>query len=126
MKRSIQEIADLFKALSDRTRLRIIYVLVRAGSKLCVCEIMDALGESQYLVSRHLKVLRVAGLVDEEKEGRWVFYSLTPAENRFRKLIVQAISSLPEDLLADDSKRLKKRLALRKEGKCVIGMKSKE
>ena len=122
----MEDIAELFKGLSDKTRLRIMLILVKASSKLCVCEIIDSLHESQYNVSRHLKVLRSAGLVREERDGRWVFYSLASPQSKFQELILQAIASLPEECWSADSIRLEKRLTLRKDGKCVVGMKSEE
>ncbi|MGQ9632337.1 MAG: ArsR/SmtB family transcription factor [bacterium] len=122
----MEEFVNAFKALSDRTRLRIIWLLARAGCDLCVCEIMDSLGESQYNVSRHLKVLRSAGLVREKKKGKWVFYSLADPANRFQGLILRAVSALPEELLSAEGERLKRRLSLRENGKCVVGVNSEE
>ena len=117
---------SIFKALSDETRLRIVRLLAGASSPLCVCEIIDSLDESQYNISRHLTVLKSSGLVHEEKRGRWVFYSLSPPASRFHELIHRTVLAFPRDLLSLDSKRLQKRLSLRKKGKCVVGMYSKE
>jgi len=122
----MEEFVNFFKGLSDRTRLRTIWLLNKANTRLCVCEIMDSLNENQYNVSRHLKVLKSAGFLKEEKEGRWVYYSLINPKNRFQELILEAVSSLPEELFEEESERLKKRLALRENGKCVAGMKSDE
>jgi len=66
--------ADAFQALSDPKRLRILELL-REG-ELCVCELTDALGVGQSLLSFHLKTLRDAGLVRGRRDGRWVHYSL--------------------------------------------------
>ncbi len=122
----MDEFISIFKALSDKTRLRIVWLLSRANSELCVCEVVDALGESQYNVSRHLKVLKNAGLVQEKKDGRWVFYSLSGPKNQFQEFILKEISTLPEELFSQDEKRLKKRLELRENGKCVVGINSEE
>jgi len=122
----MEEFVNIFKALSDKTRMRIIWVLGKANSELCVCEIMDSLNESQYNVSRHLKVLKSAGLVREKKEGRWVFYYLADPVSRFHELVLETMMALPEDLLFPESERLKKRLSLREMGRCVIGMNSEE
>jgi ArsR family transcriptional regulator len=119
----IQELVDVLKALADQTRLRIIWVLLKAKSELCVCEIMDSLNKSQYNVSRHLKILKNAGLVQERKESRWVFYSLVKPANQVQKQLLAAIRAISEKVLAEDKKRLEKRLSLRKDGKVVIGMK---
>lgn len=124
----MDEIVSYFKALSDKTRLRIMWLLSKANSELCVCEIMDSLNESQYNVSRHLKVLKNTGLVKERKEGRWVSYSLANPVNisRFQELVLETLSSLPKEFFSSESERLKKRLSLRENGKCVVGINSEE
>lgn len=126
MKTETENFVDLFKALSDKMRLRIMWVLKKANQELCVCEIMDSLDENQYNVSRHLKILKNSGLVQERKEGRWVFYSLTKAKNQVQERLLQTLSSIPEKTFAEDAKRLEKRLSLRKDGICVIGMDCKD
>ncbi len=62
------------KLLSDPARLRILMILTKR--EMCVCQIMGVLGISQPLVSRNLTLLSGAGLLDERKEGKLVFYSL--------------------------------------------------
>jgi len=70
----IAKIEKVFKALGDKSRLRIINML---GEKsLCVCEITEVLKLSQSTVSGHLRVLKDAGLVEDEKDGLWVEYHL--------------------------------------------------
>ncbi|GAA0787160.1 metalloregulator ArsR/SmtB family transcription factor [Marinobacterium sediminicola] len=66
---------DLFKALADETRLRSVLLIQREG-ELCVCELMEALGEAQPKVSRHLAQLRRSGLLADRRQGQWVFYRL--------------------------------------------------
>ena|SRR5438105_4766111 len=66
--------AQLFRALSDETRLAVIDML-RDGEQ-CVCDLQDALDAAQSRLSFHLKVLRDAGLVIDRKDGRWVHYSI--------------------------------------------------
>lgn len=66
---NLEEYTRVFKALSDKTRLRIINLFLRSGQDLCVCEIIDSLNESQYNVSKHLKELKYAGLT-KEKNGK--------------------------------------------------------
>ena len=61
---------DIFKALSDVTRLKIMWLLLSIDSKICVSEIIDVLCENQYNVSKHLKILKKAGLIYEKKEGK--------------------------------------------------------
>ncbi len=68
-----EEIASLFKALSEPVRVRIMYLLLEAG-ELCVCDLVDTLGVSQSVVSRHLAYLRNHGLVATRREGVWIYY----------------------------------------------------
>lgn len=114
----------VFKALSDGTRLRIINLLLRSNRELCVCEIVDSINESQYNVSKHLKELKYAGLIEEKKMGRWVSYHLASSRDRFKDDLFKAIASIPEGQFAKDEQMLKARLSLRKQGRCVIGLKS--
>lgn len=67
----------LFRALSDPTRLRCVLLLVAEG-ELCVCELTHALAEIQPKVSRHLALLKEAGLVTDRRQGQWVHYRLCP------------------------------------------------
>lgn len=70
----MKNIVNLFRLLSDETRMRIIMLLTK--KELCVCQIMGVLGVSQPLVSRNLALLCNAGLLDERREGKLVFYRL--------------------------------------------------
>src|SRR5512145_172388 len=71
------------KALADETRLRIIRLLLANQTATCVCELVDALEERQYNISRHLQVLEVAGLLEAEKDGRWVYYRVAEPQDTF-------------------------------------------
>lgn len=123
---NMKKYIDIFRSLSDKTRLRIIRLLIQAGKELCVCEIMDSLQESHYNTSRHLKELKNSGLVKENKAGRWVLYSLTESSEEFQGHIIHAVEGIPEDIFLMDIERLKTRLSLREGGKCVIGLKKLE
>ncbi|MBN1786262.1 MAG: winged helix-turn-helix transcriptional regulator [Candidatus Methanofastidiosa archaeon] len=70
--------AEIFKALSDENRLKILEFLV--NGERCVCEIFPHIGSSQSNVSQHLKVLRNAGLIDFRKNGKKIIYYLTSPE----------------------------------------------
>lgn len=67
---------DALRAVSDPLRWRILNLL--AGEELCVCHLVDALEVPQPLVSHHLKVLRIAGLVDTDRFRYWTYYRLRP------------------------------------------------
>lgn len=118
----MEDWVKIFKALSDKTRLRIMYLLIQARIELCVCEVMDSLEESQYNISRHLKELKATGLVRERKEGKWVFYSLQEKIKPSYTLILKVISEMPKGEFSSDIKRMRARLSLRRNGKCVVGM----
>ena len=70
----VRAFSRLFKALGDETRLRIVALL--SHGELCVCHLEDALRISQPKVSRHLALLRLAGVVEHRREGSWVYYRL--------------------------------------------------
>ena len=69
----------VMKALSDPSRVKIVKMLQRRS--LCVCEIQAVLGLAQPTVSKHLKILEEAGMVQHSKEGLWVNYTLTNGES---------------------------------------------
>lgn len=68
---------QLFKNLSDETRLGIV-LLLREMGELCVCDLCCALEQSQPKISRHLAMLRESGLLLDSKRGKWVHYRLSP------------------------------------------------
>ena len=118
----VASFAAAFQALSEPTRLRIVALLCRAGKDLCVCELVDALEEPQYHISRSLRILQKAGLVAERREGKWVHYGLPAGLDSFRELALKAAAAIPEDVLAKDQRELNRRLKLREDGKCLLGV----
>ena len=71
------ELASGFSALSDPVRLRVLSMLAAApDGEVCVCDFVDPLGKSQPTISHHLKILSEAGLVQGDRRGKWVWYSL--------------------------------------------------
>ena len=119
------DFVSIFKALSDINRLRIMTALLRSGTELCICEIMDTIDIAQYNVSRCVKELRVAGLIEERKEGKFVFYTVVKPHTDAEKHLFNTLRALNDDIFTEDHKRLTKRLALREKGKCVVGMQSR-
>jgi len=87
----------IFKALSDPKRLRIIKMLEK--KQLCVCEITAILKLATSTVSKHLYLLREAGLIVDTKEGKWVNYKLNPQSNRTD---IREILNLLAGWLTDD------------------------
>ncbi|MGN6368391.1 MAG: ArsR/SmtB family transcription factor [Phycisphaerae bacterium] len=108
----------LFRAFSDRTRLRILHLLV--GGELCVCEIVEVLGLSQPKVSRHLAYLRRAGLVMARREGLWMHYRLAPATGAFHGKLVACLGSCFEEVpeLVRDAAKLGRRRGACADGDC--------
>ena len=69
--------AELFKALADPARVRIVNVLATSdGEPVCICHLIEPLGLSQPTVSHHMKRLLDAGLVEREQRGKWAYFSL--------------------------------------------------
>jgi ArsR family transcriptional regulator, arsenate/arsenite/antimonite-responsive transcriptional repressor len=98
----------LFKALGDDVRLRIVALL--AHGELCVCHIEEALQLTQPNASRHLGILRAAGVVAHERRDKWVYYSLAPqADEDCRRQLKALVSSFAKrDTLRKDIERLMK------------------
>ena len=71
----MKEFIKVMRALSDPNRVKLVKMLQKRT--MCVCEVQAALGIAQPTVSKHLKILEGAGLVDRKKDGLWVNYSLT-------------------------------------------------
>lgn len=99
----------MFRAFSDRTRLRILQLLT--GGELCVCDLVKVLRIPQPKASRHLAYLRKAGLVVARKEGLWSHYSLSPAQNTFHQKLLDCLTCCFQDVpeLAKDQRRLNDR-----------------
>jgi ArsR family transcriptional regulator len=75
----VRSLTKLFRALGDDTRLRIVALL--SHGELCVCHLETALDLSQPNVSRHLGILRAAGVVEGRRNGSWMYYSLAEQEH---------------------------------------------
>lgn len=74
-----ERIAPLLKALGDPARLRLMSLIAsHDGAEACVCDLLPAFDLAQPTISHHLKVLHEAGLVERERRGTWVYYSVRP------------------------------------------------
>ncbi len=113
-----------FKALSDPTRLRMLRLLAVNRSQMCVCEFVDALQERQYNVSKHLKILEQAGLIEGEKEGRFVYYGLLNGGDATARQLYRLIAGVPDsdEVFSDDQSRFEQRMELREGGRCLLGI----
>ena len=88
--------AAIFKVLADTTRLRLVILLSMQG-ETCVCALAEALDAPEYTVSRHLGIMRAAGMVEAKREGTWMYYRLSKARNRLEACLQDCF----RDCLAD-------------------------
>lgn len=103
----MEPLVKIFKALSDRNRLRVIGALLEYD-ELCACQIVELLQVTGATASRHMSVLISSGLVDSRKESRWVYYRLHRQRVEFNVLINWVNNQLSHDPdCGDDVERLK-------------------
>ncbi len=101
-----RETVNVFKALSDPNRIRIVKML--GERELCLCEVREVLGLSNSTVSKHLSVLRDAGILLDSKDGKWVNFKLNDKpQNRFAISIIDFLRNS-----FDDDETIKKDLKL--------------
>jgi ArsR family transcriptional regulator len=87
---------ELFAALADATRLRLLNLM--AGREVCVCYLVEILGQSQPKISRHLAYLRNAGIVHARREGKWMHYSISePLDAVAASILAAALAALGND-----------------------------
>ncbi|MFM9872581.1 MAG: ArsR/SmtB family transcription factor [Fimbriimonadaceae bacterium] len=117
----MHDVVLLGKALSDPTRVRIIYALMH--SDLCVCEMVDCLELGQSTLSNHLQTIRQAGIVTTTRRHKMVSYELLPeSKDMIRTILKGSEDSLNCDKRVQrDLQRLADRLTLRKDGICNLG-----
>ncbi|ACV26772.1 metalloregulator ArsR/SmtB family transcription factor [Kangiella koreensis] len=98
---------ELFKCLADETRLRCL-LLIQRESELCVCELMEALDESQPKISRHLAQLRQCGLLLDRRDSKWVYYRLNSEQPSWIGKILAETAQSNEAFINNNIKRLQK------------------
>ncbi len=101
----MNDILNIFKALSDETRLRILKLLEQG--ELCVCDIVAALDMIQPKVSFHLGVLKDAGLIKDRKQGKWVHYRIDDSDFFRRFLLLSTLERISAETVSEDISRLK-------------------
>ncbi len=90
------DLALLFAALADRTRLRLLNLM--DGREVCVCYFVEILGQSQPKISRHLAYLRRAGIVVARRDGKWMHYRITiPAHDGAARILRETLKALKEE-----------------------------
>ncbi|HKR63839.1 MAG TPA: metalloregulator ArsR/SmtB family transcription factor [Thermoanaerobaculia bacterium] len=95
MKKSGEALEQLFLALGDRTRLRLLNLMARG--EVCVCFFIEVLGEPQPKISRHLAYLRSAELVDARRDAKWMHYRITPPTHPTARAAFDAVLATFED-----------------------------
>lgn len=97
--------APFFQLLSDETRLRCL-LLMQTQGELCVCELIHALGLIQPKVSRHLATLRDAGVVQDRRQGQWIYYQLHPDLPGWAREVIAATAAAAGNQAPFDADRL--------------------
>ena len=90
------DMEQLFRALADRTRLRLLNLI--GDDEVCVCYFVEVLRTNQPKISRHLAYLRRAGVVAARREGKWMHYSIVePPDAHARRVFADVRQWLKED-----------------------------
>ena len=100
------ESVQFLKCLSDETRLNATLLVLLEG-ELCVCELMEALEDSQPKISRHLAQLRSCGVLEDVRRGQWVFYSIAKSLPDWSKDILLILSQTNQTALVAFQSKLK-------------------
>ncbi len=116
----MQELVNVFKALSDETRLRIVKLL--ENGELCVCDIVAAMDMIQPKVSFHLAVLKEAGLIKDRKQGKWTHYSIADTDIFKRFLLLSTLEMISAEKVSEDTRRLKDFLKIKHQKATVISL----
>lgn len=95
----------LFKCLADATRIRLTLLILREG-ELCVCELIHALDDSQPKISRHLAQLRSCGLLQDRRQGQWIYYCINPALPDWVMQVLHTTLQANQPWLHNDAQRL--------------------
>lgn len=121
------ELHEMFSALSDPYRIRIVRLMLCAKEELCLCELSEALDEPEYKISRHVKTLRSAGLLTSTREGKWIYHSLVKNVTYLRS-ILKAVSLFPDSHMQGeaDLNRLKNIANVRAGERCTAQLRSVE
>ena len=119
----MQDLLNVFKALSEETRLRIVKLL--ENGELCVCDIVAALDMIQPKVSFHLAVLKEAGLIKDRKQGKWTHYSIADTDMFRRFLLLSTLEKISAETVSEDVRRLKDFLKTKHQKANVVSLPDK-
>lgn len=99
------------KAVADPTRIRILKLL--EGGELCVCQITAVLALAPATVSKHLSALKAAGLCQQRRDGKWVYYRLAETElNCYASTFLALVSAMRDDPVLSEDRRVLAEAAL--------------
>ena len=96
----MEEYLKAFKALSDDSRLRIVKML--EVKSMCVCEITSVIGYATPTISNHLKILKEAGLIVQERDEKYINYSLNREDKTFIENILEFVEKLNDQTFSAD------------------------
>jgi len=115
----MREVLNAAKAISDENRVRALMMLT--GGELCVCQIIEMLGLAPSTVSKHMSILRQAGLVETRKEGRWIYYRLADRESSTVREILKWLKKyLKNDIkIVKDVRQLRRIRKMSKDQLCA-------
>ncbi len=89
----MRRLITVFKALSDETRLQMLGLLFREG-ELCVCDFVELLEITQSKASRHLRHLVAAGLLDDRRDGTWVYFRIVESPGPVQARVVEMLPAV--------------------------------
>lgn len=98
----MKDYADIFKALSEEGRLKILKFI--SGCERCACEVQEQLDLTQPTISHHMKILTQAGIINSEKKGRWMHYSINKEKMLEVSEFLQSIIECSDDTLIKNLK----------------------
>ena len=98
MKQDLNRLENLFKALAESTRLRILGLLLTG--EVCVCHIHESLRIPQSKASRHLAYLRRSGLVETRRQGLWIYYRLSDSRDPIVRTIRQTVGHVLDRMVS--------------------------
>lgn len=115
----MQDYIKKLKCLTDETRIRILKLLEKING-LYVCEIVDSLEVPFYGISRHLKELANANIVEEKRNGRFIIYYLKNRDDEFLKCMLSLLDSINSEIFEKDEQRVLERLKQRDKIDCKV------
>jgi ArsR family transcriptional regulator len=112
----MQELLNIFKALSDETRLKILKIIEKG--EICVCDLVSVLDMSQPKISFHLNVLKEARLISDRKQGKWVHYSINDSDMFRRFLVLSVMEKISDESVKKELARLVKIKDMKNKKEC--------